>query len=42
MQYYQRFNKVLSHEAFRDCAVRNELVNTHHIMMELKKYKPVY
>uniref|UniRef100_A0A914CG91 Vacuolar protein sorting-associated protein 52 homolog n=1 Tax=Acrobeloides nanus TaxID=290746 RepID=A0A914CG91_9BILA len=42
VQYYHRFNKVLSHEAFNECSVKNELVNIHHIMMELKKYKPVY
>uniref|UniRef100_A0A1I7ZIC9 Vacuolar protein sorting-associated protein 52 homolog n=1 Tax=Steinernema glaseri TaxID=37863 RepID=A0A1I7ZIC9_9BILA len=42
VQYYHRFSKVLSHEAFTECAVRNELINIHHIMVELKKYKPVY
>uniref|UniRef100_A0AC35GC76 Vacuolar protein sorting-associated protein 52 homolog n=1 Tax=Panagrolaimus sp. PS1159 TaxID=55785 RepID=A0AC35GC76_9BILA len=42
IQYYQRFNKVLSHEAFNECTVKQELINVHHIMMELKKYKPVY
>ncbi|KAK0406157.1 hypothetical protein QR680_018400 [Steinernema hermaphroditum] len=42
VQYYHRFSKVLSHEAFNECAVRSELINIHHIMVELKKYKPVY
>jgi hypothetical protein len=36
IQYYQRFNKVLSHEAFNECTVKQELINVHHIMMELK------
>lgn len=42
IQYYQRFNRVLSHETFSECTVKQELVNVHHIAMELKKYKPVY
>lgn len=42
IQYYQRFNKVLAHEAFAECTIKQELVNVHHIMMELKKYKPMY
>ncbi|TKR81701.1 hypothetical protein L596_015532 [Steinernema carpocapsae] len=42
VQYYHRFTKVLSHEAFNECAVKSELINIHHIMVELKKYKPVY
>ncbi|MFH4978802.1 hypothetical protein AB6A40_005511 [Gnathostoma spinigerum] len=42
IQYYHRFSKVLSHEAFSDCGVLRELVNIHHIMVEIKKYKPVF
>ncbi|KHN78067.1 Vacuolar protein sorting-associated protein 52 -like protein [Toxocara canis] len=42
VQYYHRFSKVLSHEVFAENAARKELVNIHHIMVELKKYKPVY
>ncbi|VDN18757.1 unnamed protein product [Gongylonema pulchrum] len=42
VQYYHRFSKVLSHEVFAENAVLKELVNIHHIMVELKKYKPVY
>lgn len=42
VQYYHRFSKVLSHEVFAENAVRKELVNIHHIMVEIKKYKPVY
>ncbi|VDK67799.1 unnamed protein product [Litomosoides sigmodontis] len=42
VQYYHRFSKVLSHEAFAENPVLKELVNIHHIMVEIKKYKPVY
>uniref|UniRef100_A0A914WYF7 Vacuolar protein sorting-associated protein 52 homolog n=2 Tax=Plectus sambesii TaxID=2011161 RepID=A0A914WYF7_9BILA len=42
IQYYHRFQKVLAHQAFANCAAKNELVNIHHIMVELKKYKPIY
>ncbi|KAL3991087.1 Vps52 / Sac2 family protein [Acanthocheilonema viteae] len=42
VQYYHRFSKVLSHEVFAENAVLKELVNIHHIMVEIKKYKPVY
>uniref|UniRef100_A0A0N5AMR6 Vacuolar protein sorting-associated protein 52 homolog n=1 Tax=Syphacia muris TaxID=451379 RepID=A0A0N5AMR6_9BILA len=42
IQYYHRFNKVLTHEVFADSSVLKELVNIHHIMVEIKKYKPVY
>ncbi|CAJ0585461.1 unnamed protein product, partial [Mesorhabditis spiculigera] len=39
---YQRFVKMAGHDAFRECPARNDLINIHHIMIELKKYKPVY
>ncbi|VDK83209.1 unnamed protein product [Onchocerca ochengi] len=42
VQYYHRFSKVLSHEVFAENTVLKELVNIHHIMVEIKKYKPVY
>ncbi|WKY07944.1 hypothetical protein Q1695_007442 [Nippostrongylus brasiliensis] len=42
VQYVQRFSKLASHELFRDNPVRNDMVNIHHILVELKKYKPVY
>ncbi|KAI1730474.1 vps52 / sac2 family domain-containing protein [Ditylenchus destructor] len=42
IQYYQRLSKVLSHEAFRKSPSEQELVNYQHIIMELKKYKPLY
>ncbi|VDM83743.1 unnamed protein product [Strongylus vulgaris] len=42
VQYVQRFTKLVSHEIFRDNPARNDMVNIHHILVELKKYKPVY
>jgi len=42
IQYYQRLNKVLSHEAFKKFQAGQELVNYQHITVELKKYKPLY
>lgn len=42
IQYYQRLNKVLSHEAFQKLQIGRELVNYQHITVELKKYKPLF
>uniref|UniRef100_A0A672MSQ8 Vacuolar protein sorting-associated protein 52 homolog n=1 Tax=Sinocyclocheilus grahami TaxID=75366 RepID=A0A672MSQ8_SINGR len=40
IQYYHGFHKVLSQPAFRSLAVRSELINLHHLMVEVKKHKP--
>ncbi|XP_041369494.1 vacuolar protein sorting-associated protein 52 homolog [Gigantopelta aegis] len=40
IQYYHRFQKVLSQGPFRNMQIRNELINIHHVMVEVKKYKP--
>ena len=42
LQYYHRFHAVLNHPAFAACPHRAQLVNIHHIMVELKKYKSAY
>ncbi|GMT32363.1 hypothetical protein PFISCL1PPCAC_23660 [Pristionchus fissidentatus] len=42
VNYYQRFSKIAQHDAFRDCPARQEMVNVHVIIVELKKYKPVF
>jgi len=42
IQYYHRFNKALNHPAFAGCSAKNELVNLHTIMVEVKKHKPVF
>ncbi|KAH6928650.1 hypothetical protein HPB50_018171 [Hyalomma asiaticum] len=40
IQYYHRFQKVLSQAPFKQLTVRSELLNIHHLMVEVKKYKP--
>ncbi|XP_046875160.1 vacuolar protein sorting-associated protein 52 homolog isoform X2 [Hypomesus transpacificus] len=40
IQYYHGFHKVLSQPAFRSLAARSELINLHHLMVEVKKHKP--
>ncbi|KAG7324635.1 hypothetical protein KOW79_012651 [Hemibagrus wyckioides] len=40
IQYYHSFHKILSQPTFRSLAVRSELINLHHLMVEVKKHKP--
>lgn len=40
IQYYHSFHKVLNQPTFRSLAVRSELINLHHLMVEVKKHKP--
>ncbi|XP_064474251.1 vacuolar protein sorting-associated protein 52 homolog isoform X2 [Ornithodoros turicata] len=40
IQYYHRFQKVLGLPPFKQSLVRAELLNIHHLMVEVKKYKP--
>lgn len=42
IQYYHRFQKVLSQGTFRNMPIRNELINIHHVMVEVKRYKPTF
>ncbi|ESP04479.1 hypothetical protein LOTGIDRAFT_223857 [Lottia gigantea] len=42
IQYYHRFQKVLSQGPFKNLQIRNELINIHHVMVEVKKYKPTF
>lgn len=42
IQYYHRFQKVMSQGPFRSMQVRNELINIHHVMVEVKRYKPTF
>ncbi|KAL4219562.1 Vacuolar protein sorting-associated protein 52 [Mactra antiquata] len=42
IQYYHRFQKVLNQGALRNLQIRNELINIHHVMVEVKKYKPTF
>lgn len=40
VQYYYRFQTVLSHNSFKHISAKNELLNMHHLMVEIKKHKP--
>ncbi|XP_034016495.1 LOW QUALITY PROTEIN: vacuolar protein sorting-associated protein 52 homolog [Thalassophryne amazonica] len=40
IQYYHGFHKILNQQTFRSLAVRSELINLHHLMVEVKKHKP--
>ncbi|XP_020790118.1 vacuolar protein sorting-associated protein 52 homolog [Boleophthalmus pectinirostris] len=40
IQYYHGFHKVLNQPTFRALSVRSELINLHHLMVEVKKHKP--
>jgi len=39
IQFYHRFTKLLALEPFKDVPVQGQLLNIHHIMVEVKKYK---
>lgn len=39
IQYYHRFHKVLSQQPFKNMSVHSELLNIHHLMVEVKKFK---
>ncbi|XP_060706512.1 vacuolar protein sorting-associated protein 52 homolog isoform X2 [Hemiscyllium ocellatum] len=42
IQYYHRFHKVLSQPPFKTLPVRSDLINIHHLMVEVKKHKPSF
>ncbi|CAG0881281.1 unnamed protein product [Darwinula stevensoni] len=42
VQYYHRFQKILSLPSFKTLPVRSELINIHQLMVEVKKYKPAF
>jgi len=42
IQYYHRFQKVLSQAPFSRLACRTELINIHHVMVEVKKHKTTF
>jgi hypothetical protein len=39
IQYYHRFQKIVSQTPFKNNPVRSELINIHQLMVEIKKYK---
>uniref|UniRef100_UPI00359019D4 vacuolar protein sorting-associated protein 52 homolog isoform X2 n=1 Tax=Myxine glutinosa TaxID=7769 RepID=UPI00359019D4 len=40
IQYYHRFQKVLAQPPFKALPIRGELINIHHLMVEVKKHRP--
>lgn len=42
IQYYHRFQKVVSLPAFKNLPMRGEILNIHHLMVEVKKFKPTF
>ncbi|XP_013412635.1 vacuolar protein sorting-associated protein 52 homolog isoform X2 [Lingula anatina] len=42
IQYYHRFTKIMSQAPFKSMAIRSELINIHHVMVEVKKHKPTF
>ncbi|XP_006823647.1 vacuolar protein sorting-associated protein 52 homolog, partial [Saccoglossus kowalevskii] len=42
IQYYHQFQKVLSQNPFKNMPIRSELINIHHVMVEVKKHKPTF
>ncbi|PAA86508.1 hypothetical protein BOX15_Mlig013565g1 [Macrostomum lignano] len=42
VQYYTRLGKLMAQPPFRSMACRNELINIHNIMVEVKKLKPTF
>ncbi|XP_061520368.1 vacuolar protein sorting-associated protein 52 homolog [Phycodurus eques] len=40
IQYYHGFHKILSQPTFRSLPARSDLINLHHLMVEVKKHKP--
>ena len=40
VQYYHRFFKVMSHSSLSAHPDKSHLINVHHLMVEVKKYKP--
>ncbi|XP_057289466.1 vacuolar protein sorting-associated protein 52 homolog [Hydractinia symbiolongicarpus] len=42
IQYYHRFQKVLSQPPFNRLSCRSDLINIHHVMVEAKKHKTTF
>uniref|UniRef100_A0A670ZSA7 Vacuolar protein sorting-associated protein 52 homolog n=1 Tax=Pseudonaja textilis TaxID=8673 RepID=A0A670ZSA7_PSETE len=40
IQYYHRFHKVLALPPLKSLPIRSELINIHHLMVEVKKHRP--
>lgn len=42
VEYYHRFQKILTQHPFRNLPARADLINIHQLMVEVKKYKPAF
>jgi len=42
IQYYHRFHKLLSQAPFNRLSCRSDLINIHHVMVEVKKHKTTF
>ncbi|XP_065647465.1 vacuolar protein sorting-associated protein 52 homolog isoform X3 [Hydra vulgaris] len=42
IQYYHRFQKILSNTPFNRLSSRSDLINIHHVMVEVKKHKTTF
>ncbi|CAL4179189.1 unnamed protein product, partial [Meganyctiphanes norvegica] len=39
---HHTFNRVLAHQAFAHLNIKQDIVNSHHLIVEAKKYKPTF
>lgn len=39
---HHTFNRVLAHQAFQHLNIKQDIVNSHHLIVEAKKYKPTF
>lgn len=42
VEYYHRFQKILSQHPFRNVPARADLINIHQLMVEVRRYKPAF
>ena len=42
IQYYHRFQVILGQPPFKTLPVRNEAINIHQVMVEVKKHKATF
>lgn len=42
VEYYHRFQKILSLHPFRNVPARADLINIHQLMVEVRRYKPAF
>lgn len=42
VEYYHRFQKILTQHPFRNVPARADLINIHQLMVEVRRYKPAF